>query len=260
VRILAIGDVIGKPGRKAVQRLMPGLRSQYDLDYIIANAENAAGGKGLTPATADILFDSGVDILTSGNHIWAQKEILPCLDSEIPLLRPLNYPSGVPGRGYLINGILMVVNLLGRTFMGNVDCPFQAMDQLLESLEYPQPIIIVDFHAEATSEKNALGRYLDGRVAAVVGTHTHIGTVDTRILPGGTAYVTDIGMVGPMDSIIGDDIDLVLRRFLTQMPTRLSVGKGDLILNSVLIDIDETTAKATDIKRLDIMLAENDES
>lgn len=260
MRILAIGDVIGKPGRKAVQRLVPGLRSQYDLDYIIANAENAAGGKGLTPATADILLDSGVDILTSGNHIWAQKEILPCLDSEMPLLRPLNYPSGVPGRGYLINGMLMVVSLLGRTFMGNVDCPFRAMDRLLESLEHPQPIIVVDFHAEATSEKNALGRYLDGRVAAVVGTHTHIGTVDTRILPGGTAYVTDIGMVGPMDSIIGDDIDSVLRRFLTQMPTRLSVGKGDLLLNSVLIDIDEITAKATDIKRLDFMLEENDES
>ena len=260
MRILAIGDVIGKPGRKAVQRLVPGLRSQYDLDHIIANAENAAGGKGLTPATADILLDSGVDILTSGNHIWAQKEILPYLDSEMPLLRPLNYPSGVPGRGYLINGMLMVVSLLGRTFMGNVDCPFQAMDRLLESLEHPQPIIVVDFHAEATSEKNALGRYLDGRVAAVVGTHTHVGTVDTRILPGGTAYVTDIGMVGPMDSIIGDDIDSVLRRFLTQMPTRLSVGKGDLILNSVLIDIDNTTAKATDIKRLDFVLEENDES
>jgi metallophosphoesterase (TIGR00282 family) len=260
VRILAIGDVIGKPGRKAVQRLVPGLRSQYDLDYVIANAENAAGGKGLTPATADILLDSGVDILTSGNHIWAQKEILPCLNSEMPLLRPLNYPSGVPGRGYLINGMLMVVNLLGRTFMGNVDCPFRTMDQLLESLEYPQLIIVVDFHAEATSEKNALGRHLDGRVAAVVGTHTHIGTVDTRILPGGTAYVTDIGMVGPMDSIIGDDIHSVLRRFLTQMPTRLSVGKGDLILNSVLIDIDDTTAKATDIKRLDFVLEENDES
>ena len=256
MRILAIGDVIGKPGRKAVQRLVPGLRAQYGIDFVIANAENAAGGKGLTPATAEFLLKSGVDVLTSGNHIWAQKEIIPCLNSEMPILRPLNYPPDVPGRGYLVHGGLMVVSLLGRTFMGDVDCPFRAMDCLLQDIKGQRPVIIVDFHAEATSEKNALGRYLDGRVSAVVGTHTHVGTVDTKILPGGTAYVTDLGMAGPMESIIGDDIESVLHRFLTQMPNHLSVGQGNLLLNSVLIEVEASTARATDIKRLDLVVEE----
>jgi metallophosphoesterase (TIGR00282 family) len=236
------------------------LRSQYELDFVIANAENAAGGKGLTPPTAEALLGSGIDLLTSGNHIWAQRDILPYLDGEMPLLRPLNYPPGVGGRGFLIDGGLMVVNLLGRTFMGDLDCPFQAMDRLLDEESELPPVILVDFHAEATSEKNALGRHLDGRVSAVLGTHTHIGTVDTRIFPGGTAFVTDIGMVGPLDSVIGDDIDSVLRRFLTGIPNRLQVGKGDVIFNSVLIEIDATTGKATDIGRLDLTAAEKDES
>jgi len=190
--ILVIGDIIGRPGRQAVQEFLPGLRQLYGLDMVIANAENTAGGFGLTSATARELFDAGVNVLTSGNHIWAQKEIVSYLDGDMPILRPLNYPPDVPGRGYLIIKQTMVVNLIGRTFMGNLDCPFRAMDKLLSELDRKPPVIIVDFHAEATSEKVAMGRYLDGRVSAVLGTHTHVGTIDTQVLPGGTAYVTDI--------------------------------------------------------------------
>lgn len=246
--ILAIGDIIGRPGRKAVSQLLPGLRRQYGLDMVIANGENAAGGVGLTPETARELLSSGVDVITSGNHIWAQKEIIPDLDSEMPILRPLNYPPGVPGRGYIARGAVAVVNLLGRTFIGDFDCPFRAMDQLLAELE--QRVVIVDFHAEATSEKVAMGRYLDGRVSAVLGTHTHVGTIDTRILPQGTAYVTDIGMCGPVDSVIGDDAEEVIKRFLTAMPHRLSVGKGKTALNAVMVEIDEDTGKALSIERI----------
>jgi metallophosphoesterase (TIGR00282 family) len=249
--ILAIGDIIGRPGRQAVQQLVPALRREYGLSLVIANGENTAGGFGLTPETANELLDAGVDVLTSGNHIWAQKEIIPYLDGELPVIRPLNYPPGVPGRGYLVNGQVMVVNLIGRTFMGDFDCPFRAMDQLLADLSPAPPIIIVDFHAEATSEKVAMGRYLDGRVSAVLGTHTHVGTVDSQILPHGTAYVTDIGMTGPTDSVIGDDIDSVIQRFLTQMPHRLSVGKGNkTMLNAILVEVAEDSGRATSIKRI----------
>jgi metallophosphoesterase (TIGR00282 family) len=249
--ILAIGDIIGRPGRQAVQQLVPALRREYGLSLVIANGENTAGGFGLTPETANELLDAGVDVLTSGNHIWAQKEIIPYLDGELPVIRPLNYPPGVPGRGYLVNGQVMVVNLIGRTFMGDFDCPFRAMDQLLADLSPAPSIIIVDFHAEATSEKVAMGRYLDGRVSAVLGTHTHVGTVDSQILPHGTAYVTDIGMTGPTDSVIGDDIDSVIQRFLTQMPHRLSVGKGNkTMLNAILVEVAEDSGRATSIKRI----------
>lgn len=248
--ILVVGDVIGKPGRRAVAALVPGLYNQYGLDLVIANAENAAGGLGLTLVTAKELLGAGVDALTSGNHIWAQKEIIPYLDSEMPILRPLNYPLGVPGKGYLIAGQVMVVNLIGRTFIGNFDCPFRAMDKLLAELEPKPPVIIVDFHAEATSEKIAMGRYLDGRVSAVLGTHTHVGTIDAQLLPGGTAYVTDIGMTGPIDSIIGDDAEAVLRRFLTMMPHRLSVGRGKTVFNAVLVGVDENSGKAISIDRI----------
>lgn len=248
--ILAIGDVIGKPGRRAVEALLPGLRQKYGLDLVIANGENAAGGLGLTSTTARALFDAGVDVLTSGNHIWAHKEIIPYLNSNMPILRPLNYPSGVPGRGYLLEGQVMVVNLMGRAFIGSFDCPFRAMDQLLAELKHKPPVIIVDFHAEATSEKVALGRYLDGRVSAVLGTHTHVGTIDAQLLPNGTAYVTDIGMTGPTDSVIGDDADAVLHRFLTMMPHRLSVGKGKTEFNAVLVEVDDSTGRATNIDRI----------
>ncbi len=248
--ILAIGDIIGRPGRRAINRLLPELREQYELDFVIANAENAAGGLGLTPNTAKDLLDAGVDVLTSGNHIWAQKEIIPYLDSEMPILRPLNYPPGVPGRGYIVKGEAMVVNLIGRTFMSNFDCPFRAMDQLLAELRRKPPVIIVDFHAEATSEKMAMGRYLDGRVSAVLGTHTHVGTIDAQLLSQGTAYVTDIGMTGPIDSIIGDDTEAVLQRFLTIIPNRLSVGQGKIMLNAVLVRVDDNSGKAMSIDRI----------
>lgn len=246
-----IGDVIGRPGRRAIKELVPGLRLQYGLDLVVANAENAAGGLGLTPSTAEELLAAGVDVLTSGNHIWDHKEIVPYLQQgEVPILRPLNYPPGVPGRGFLIKGEALIVNLLGRTFMGHYDCPFRAMDNLLSSIQNKPLVIIVDFHAEATSEKAAMGRYLDGRVSAVLGTHTHVGTIDASLLPGGTAFVTDVGMVGPRESIIGDDMDGVLHKFLTLMPRRLSVGKGVVLFNAVMVEVDEITGKALAITRL----------
>lgn len=248
--IMAVGDVIGKPGRQALDKFLPEIQREYGVDLTIVNAENVAGGIGVTPETAEELFKAGADILTSGNHIWMHKTILPYLDSEAPLIRPLNYPPGVTGKGYIIKDNVMVVNLIGRVFMSNYDCPFRTMDTLLASIENKPPVIIIDFHAEATSEKVALGRYLDGRVSAVLGTHTHVGTIDTRILPGGTAYVTDIGMTGPVDSVIGDEPEGVLQRFLTQLPHRLSVGSGKVVLNAVLVKIDETTGKAKSIERI----------
>ena len=248
--VLAIGDIIGKPGRRAVRKLVPELKEQYRLDVVIANGENAAGGLGLTPDTAEELLESGVDIITSGNHIWAQKEIIPELDGHLPILRPLNYPSGAPGRGYTISKKVLIVNLMGRTFIGNLDCPLKAMDNLLGKLEQIPPVIIIDFHAEATSEKVAMGRYLDGRVSAVLGTHTHVATADYKVLPKGTAYITDIGMVGPIDSVIGDDSQAVINRFLTAIPYRLSVGEGRVMFNAVLIDIDPTSGRANEIKQI----------
>jgi 2',3'-cyclic-nucleotide 2'-phosphodiesterase len=250
LKILAIGDIIGKPGRKAVKEILPGLCEEYNIDLVIGNGENAAGGLGLTPGTAEELFDSGIDVITTGNHIWAYNEIIPYLDSELAILRPLNYPPMNPGRGYLLKNNVLIVNLVGRVFMSHVDCPFRAMDQLLAEFEHKSIPIIVDFHAEATSEKMAMGRYLDGRVSAVLGTHTHVGTIDAHILPGGTAYVTDMGMVGPVDSVIGDDPDSVINRFLTQIPSRLSVGKGKVSFDAILVEVDEKTGKAVDIKRI----------
>jgi metallophosphoesterase (TIGR00282 family) len=250
MNILVIGDVIGSPGRRALSALLPALRKEYKIGMAIVNAENAAGGIGVTPGAAQEMLESGADVLTSGNHIWAHKEIYPYLDSEMRLLRPLNYPPGVPGHGYVLNSRVMVVNLIGRTFIGNFDCPFRAMDKLLTEVKNKPPIIIVDFHAEATSEKVAMGRYLDGRVSAVLGTHTHVGTIDTQILPGDTAYVTDIGMTGPSDSVIGDDIDSVIDRFLTAMPHRLTVGRGKVSFTGILLDIDEITGKARGITRI----------
>jgi metallophosphoesterase (TIGR00282 family) len=253
--ILAIGDIIGKPGRQAIHELVHELRKEYGIDLVIANGENAAGGFGLTIATAQELLDDGIDVLTSGNHIWAQKEIVPYLDEDVPLLRPLNYPPGVPGRGYMLKNKALVVNLIGRTFMNSYDDPFRAMDALLEKLSPKTKVIIVDFHAEATSEKVALGRYLDGRVSAVLGTHTHVGTIDARILPGGTAYVTDIGMTGPDDSVIGDDVDAVIQRFLTMLPHHLSVGKGRPVFNAMMVEVDDKSGKAISIERISRELA-----
>ena len=246
-----IGDVIGRPGRRAVQALLPGLRDEFAIDLVVANGENAAAGFGLTLDTAHELFDSGVDAITSGNHIWDQREIIPHLDSDLPILRPLNYPPTAPGRGSVeVNGAV-VVSLIGRVFVGNYDCPFRAMDDLMDSLGARRRVVLVDFHAETTSEKAAMGWYLDGRATAVVGTHTHVGTVDTRLLSNGTAFVSDLGMVGPRQSVIGSNIQDALERFLHQMPHRLTVAAGAVRFNSVLVDIDEETGRATAIARVD---------
>ena len=252
MRILMVGDVIGKPGRRAVKSLVPSLRREHNIDLVIANGENTAGGFGLTLETAYELLDNGVDVLTSGNHIWDQKEIIQHMDEGLPLIRPANYPDA-PGRGYLVHSNVLVVNLMGRVFMSPLDCPFKTADRVLQQTgdaELP-PVVIVDFHAEATSEKQALGWYLDGRVSAVVGTHTHVGTVDAKILPRGTAYISDVGMTGPMDSVIGSETSAVLERFLTGMPQRLQVASGPVMLNSVMIDVDQETGKALAIERLD---------
>lgn len=248
--VLTVGDIIGRPGRQAISQLIPELRQEYGIELVIVNGENAAGGFGLTPDTAEELLGGGVDVLTSGNHIFAQKEIIPYLDGEVPVLRPLNYPRGVPGKGYIIKNRAVVVNLMGRTFMGEYDCPFRAMDTLLAELKPEPKVIIVDFHAEATSEKMAMGRYLDGRVSAVLGTHTHVGTIDSQILRHGTAYVSDIGMTGPIDSIIGDDPEAVIQRFLTKMPHRLSVGRGKTMFNAVLVRVAEDSGRALSIDRI----------
>ena len=248
--ILMIGDIIGRPGRRAVHRLLPGICEQHGVDLVIANAENVAGGIGVTSGTARELLEAGAHVLTSGNHIWGQKDIIPYLNGGLPVLRPLNYPLGVPGRGYLRKDDVLVINLEGRVFMRQIDCPFRSMDRLLAELEGKPPVIIVDFHAEATSEKVALGRYLDGRVSAVLGTHTHVGTIDACILPKGTAFITDVGMVGPSDSVIGTDAEAVISRFLTGIPHHLSVGKGKPVLNAVLVEVNENSGRAISIERI----------
>jgi 2',3'-cyclic-nucleotide 2'-phosphodiesterase len=247
-----IGDVVGKLGRRTVAALLPEIRRTRAVDLVIANVENAAGGRGLTPQTADELFKAGVDIMTSGNHIWENREIYPVLDSDAPIVRPLNYPEGTPGRGvYRKNGVA-VINVMGRTFMGaHLDCPFRGVDAALSDLGDCR-VIVVDVHAEATSEKIAMGYYLDGRVSAVVGTHTHVPTSDTRVLPKGTAYVTDLGMVGALNSVLGMDTAAVLERFLRQLPNRFGpVESGPAVLNAVLIDIDDESGRARSIERLD---------
>jgi metallophosphoesterase (TIGR00282 family) len=252
VKLLMIADVVGKPGRRAVTALLPSLREELGVALAVANAENAAGGFGLTEGTARELFDAGVDAITSGNHIWDQKEIIPVLDRELPILRPLNYPPGTPGRGMLARKGVTIINLQGRTFMPDTDCPFRAVDAALAEVAEDRAVV-VDMHCEASSEKQAMGRYLDGRVAAVLGTHTHVPTADAALLPGGTAYVTDVGMVGPRESIIGNEIDTVLQRFLTGMPTRLPVAEKSptVRFNAVLVEINEATCRADGICRVD---------
>ena len=252
MRVLFIGDIVGKPGRRAVCALVPDLRRELAVDAVIANGENAAAGRGLTVNTAKEIFGGGVDVITSGNHIWDQQDIIAFLDGEAPVLRPANYPAGVPGRGVERFGPLTVINLMGRTFMYDIDDPFRCADRLLA--EIPEgSVILVDMHAEATSEKVAMGWYLDGRVSAVVGTHTHVPTADARLLPKGTAFVTDTGMCGPRDSIIGVNVEPVVRKFLTGMPARFTVAEKSpaVQLNAVLIEIDDDSAKARSIVRVD---------
>lgn len=256
-RILMIGDVIGKPGRLAVERCLPELRRERAIDFVTANGENLAGGMGLTAPTAEALFAAGVDVITSGNHIWDKREIYPVLERDERILRPLNYGTrDVPGRGWGIytaaDGTeLAVLNLQGRTYMTPIDNPFTETDRLLDEASEPlPPVRIVDFHAEVTSEKNAFGLYLDGRVSAVLGTHTHVVTADERILPKGTAYQTDIGMTGPLDSIIGFAPRTVLPRFLNALPTRFEVGDGPVVLQATQVDVDRRTGRALAIERV----------
>jgi metallophosphoesterase (TIGR00282 family) len=256
LRVLLIGDIIGKPGRVAVAHALPDLRAELEVDLVVANGENVAAGMGLTPSLAEELLRSGIDVITSGNHIWDKREIYDYLDGDRPVLRPLNYPHDAPGRGWTVahasDGTeVAVINVMGRVFMNQLDSPFAAMDTLLDEAAEPlPPVRIVDFHCEITSEKNAMGWYLDGRVTGVVGTHTHVPTADARLLPKGTAYISDIGMTGPRDSIIGFAIETVLPRFTHHLPTRFQVGTGPVSLNAVLIEADRATGRAIAISQV----------
>lgn len=255
MKILFVGDIVGRPGRQAVGQVLPNLREEFSVDFVIANGENSAGGMGITKETASEIFRAGADAITLGNHVWAKRDSYPYLDDESRIIRPANYPNGVPGRGWGIFGTdrgesIGVVNLCGRVFMENLDNPFSVMDRVAETLAPQTDVILVDFHAEATSEKIAFGWYMDGRVSAVIGTHTHVQTADERIMPGGTAYITDVGMTGPTDSVIGVKKDLIITRFLTQMPNKFEIAEGDTIFSAVLVDIDASTGKASRIERI----------
>lgn len=256
--VLLIGDVFGEPGRRAVLGLVPRLRREHELDFVIANVENAAAGFGVTPAIARALLEGGVDVMTSGNHVWDKKEVLEYLDKESLLLRPANYPPGTPGAGSIVlkagGHRVAVLNLQGRVFMPTIDCPFRKADEELPRLREETPVIIVDMHAEATSEKQAMGWYLDGRASAVIGTHSHVQTADDRILPGGTAYLTDVGMTGPVDSVIGVARELAIQRFLSALPNRFEPAKGPAALHGAVLRIDPDSGKALGIHRLRVPL------
>ncbi len=253
MRILFIGDIVGKPGRRALRELLPGLKNELGVDFTIANVENAAGGAGVTEKIVEEIRGYGVDVLTGGNHIWDKREVLTFIDKFEWLLRPANYPPGVPGRGYGVftakTGVKVgVINLIGRLFVGSFDCPFRKAEEILEKIN--AQLIIIDFHAETTSEKQALGHFLDGKVTAVIGTHTHVQTSDNRILRGGTAYITDAGMTGGLDGVIGIEKKLAIDRFLYQMPQRFEPSKEMIGLEGVFIDVDPATGRAMNIERI----------
>ncbi len=255
MKILFIGDIVGSPGREAIKALLPGLKKEYQLDFTVANAENAAGGSGITPSVAEELFNCGVDVITSGDHIWKKREIFDIIGTERRVLRPVNFPKGAPGEGSGLfkakNGVnIGVINAQGRVFMEALECPFMTSKQAQEELSKQAKIIILDIHAEATSEKVALGWYLDGVVSGVLGTHTHIQTADERILPNWTAYITDVGMTGPCDSVIGRRVEDVLERFITSVPRRFEVASDNIQLQGAVLDIDENTGKARSITRI----------
>lgn len=255
VRLFFVGDIIGKPGRQALSASLHRIVDRHLIDLVVANGENAAGGFGLTGETAGELFSLGVHVLTSGNHIWDKKDALPLIDSDERILRPANYPPETAGRGWGLyetaSGVQVgVVNLEGRVFMNNLDCPFRMADELVGLLRQTTPVILVDFHAEATSEKRALGWYLDGKVSAVVGTHTHVQTADEEILPNGTAYLTDAGMTGSFDSVIGMNREQAVRKFVSQMPVKFDVAKRDIRLNGVVVEVDEETGRALQVTRV----------
>ena len=255
MKVLFIGDIFGEPGRRALARAVPRLVAQRQVDIVIGNGENAAGGFGITPELAEELFDLGLAVITTGNHAWDKKEILDYFPREPRLLRPANYPSGVPGNGSVVvesagGEQLGVLQLMGRAYMPTLDCPFQVAKKELAALKKRTVAVIVDMHAEATSEKMAIGHYLDGEVAAVVGTHTHVQTADDQILPKGTAYVTDIGMTGPLHSVIGVKKELAIEKFLTGMPRRFEVASGPAIFCAVLLELDARLGKALSIERI----------
>lgn len=255
LNILVLGDIVGQPGRSIVEKKLPALIKEEGIDFVIANAENAAGGSGITADVAKRLFASGLDVITTGDHVWKKKEIVNVLETETRILRPANYSPLAKGRGWAVvanrsGQAIGIINLLGRVFMPPIDCPFRTVDQILREVTKKTQIIIVDIHAEATSEKVAMGWYLDGRVSAVVGTHTHVQTADERLLPGNTAYITDLGMTGPHHSILGRNKEHVLKFITTQMPTRFEVADKDVRMNGVVITVDASTGRAEGIKRL----------
>ncbi|MRR16034.1 MAG: TIGR00282 family metallophosphoesterase [Deltaproteobacteria bacterium] len=261
MKILFIGDIVGKPGRRAVKELLPSLIGNRGIDMVIANCENAASGFGVTRDIVEELYEAHIDILTSGNHIWDKKEVLEFIGDYETLLRPANYPPSVPGKGSVLmptpaGDYVGVLNLAGRIFMQPMDCPFVAAKREIARLKTRTNVVIVDIHAEATSEKKALGWYLDGEVSAVLGTHTHVQTADDEILPGGAAYISDVGMTGPFDSVIGIRKDTIIEKFLTQMPYRFDVAKGDIRLQGVLLDIDAQSGKALAVERISVRLKE----
>ena len=254
MNILMVGDVFGESGRAAVAKHVPALRQQHAIDFCVVNIENAANGFGVTPLIARQALEQGADVLTSGNHIWDKKEIIEYITKENLLLRPANFPAGTPGVGYVTVKAgahkVAVLNLMGRVFMNPIDCPFRKADEVVPELRKDTPVILVDMHAEATSESVAMGWHLDGRVSAVVGTHRHVQTADERVLPGGTAYITDLGMTGPTDGVIGVDRDMILQRFMNQMPVRFEPARGPAALHGVVIVVDPDTGRASDIRRL----------
>jgi len=256
LKVLFLGDIVGKPGRAAVRHFVPVLRERHGLDLCVGNSENSAGGAGITPESADDLLEAGLDLLTGGNHTWSKREILPYLDRDgSRQLRPANYPDGAPGRGHAVltspgGRKLGVVNLEGRLFMKPLDCPFRAAERLVAELRQQTPCILVDMHCEATSEKNAMGHFLDGRVSAVLGTHTHVQTADERVLRAGTAYQTDVGMCGPWDSVIGLRKESAIERFLTARHTPFETAQGETVLQGAIVEIDDQTGRARSILRI----------
>lgn len=260
-RLLFVGDIVGKPGRELVRRGLDAIVASHRIDLVVANGENAAAGFGITPDIADDLLAYGVQVITGGNHSWDKKEILPYIAEQPRLLRPANFPAGTPGRGGAVvkasNGVPVgVINVMGRVFMTAIDDPFKVVVQQIDAMRADARVILVDFHAEATSEKVAMGWHLDGRVSAVVGTHTHVATADARVLPQGTAYITDVGMTGPHDSVIGVDRRAILQRFLTGLPQRFETATENPRLNAVVITADEATGRAVSIERVELSLNE----
>ncbi len=256
MNILSIGDVVGEPGRKSLSQLLPAIKEEFKIELTVVNAENAAGGAGITPRIAEEIFRFGCDVLTLGDHVWDRHELIEYLQEKDTIIRPANFPEGTPGKGFCLfecpsGKRIGVLNIIGRVFMRyNVDCPFRTLQKIVEQIKKDTKMIIVDFHAEATSEKIALGLFIDGQVSAVLGTHTHVQTADEKILPKGTAYITDLGMTGPHDSVIGQDKEKIIQRFLTSMPVRFEVAKDNTWLHGAVIDVDEQTGLARNIIRL----------